>query len=161
MQACLERLKQYLGEHGAAYEVQHHATAYTAQEVAAALGEKGRHVAKVFIAAVDGTLVMFVLPASLRVDLRRVKEYLGAQEVRRAHEDQFRGAFPDCDVGAMPPFGCLYKMQTYLERSLADQPYIVFQAGSHSDAIKLATADYLRIAAPKIAHFTYEMEPAQ
>ncbi len=160
MQACLERLKQYLSDHGVVFETQHHATAYTAQEVAAALGEKGHHVAKVFIADVDGTLVMFVLPAALHVDLRRVKEYLGAQEVRRAHEDQFRSAFPDCEVGAMPPFGNLYKMQTYVERSLADQPYIVFQAGSHGDTIKLATADYLRIASPKIAHFTYEPEPA-
>jgi len=158
MEACLERLKTYLDGHGVKYEVQHHKEAYTVQRVAAEIHETGRHVAKVFIAEVDGKLVMLVLPAHLHVNLERVKEYFGAQEAKRAREEQFGHLFPDCDLGAMPPFGNLYNVPVYLDRALADTPHIVFQAGSHEATLKITTEDYLRIAAPKITHFALETE---
>jgi len=128
--------------------------------VAAEVHEAGRHVAKVFVADVDGKLVMLVLPAHYHVDLDRVREHLGADRVARAREEQFGHLFPDCDLGAMPPFGGLYKAPMYIDQSLASAPDIVFQAGSHTDTIKMATSDYLRIAAPKVFRFALETQPA-
>lgn len=161
MERCLERLRQYLNEHGVKYEVQHHREVYTIQEVAAEVGEKGHHVAKVFIAHADDKPIMLVLAAPDHVDYQRVKDYLGAEHVERAREEEFKRLFPDCDVGAMPPFGNLYHIPVYLERGLSNIPYIVFQAGSHSDTIKMAMEDYLRLAAPKITRFASVPEPAE
>ena len=153
MENCLERLKTYFGEHGVPYEIQQHRTAFTAQKVADTLHEKGRYVAKVFIALVDGKLTMLVLPAPARVDYDRMKDWLGAQQVRAAHEDEFQHLFSDCEVGAMPPFGNLYHLPVYLDRSLADVPHLVFQAGSHRETMKIATADYLRLVSPTVGEF--------
>ena len=159
MESCLERLKQYLSDYGVQYEVRHHREVYTSQEVAAEIGEKGRYVAKVFIAHADGRPIMLVLAAPDHVDYRRVKEYLGAEHVERTHEGQFKQMFPDCDTGAMPPFGGLYKIPVYIDRTLADMPYIVFQAGSHRDTIRIAMSDYLRLVQPKITRFAIAAEP--
>jgi Ala-tRNA(Pro) deacylase len=150
---CLERLQTYFGEHGVAYETQQHRTAFTAQRVADALHEKGRYVVKVFIAWVDGKLVMLVLPAPAHVDYDRVRDWLRAQEVRAAHEDEFEHLFPDCEVGAMPPFGNLYHLPVYLDRSLADVDHLVFQAGTHRETMKIAMADYLRLVSPAVGDF--------
>jgi len=153
METCLNRLEQYFIEQRAYYEVQEHRQAFTIQEVAAALHEKGFHVAKVFMAWADGQLAMLVLPAPAQVDLERVKLLLHAQEVRRAHEAEFAHLFADCDVGAMPPLGHLYNLPIYLDRSLVEQPYLVFQAGSHRVTLKVAMSDYLRLAGPVIGDF--------
>jgi Ala-tRNA(Pro) deacylase len=161
MEKCLDRLKMYLEEHEVKYEVQHHKETYTAQEVAAEVHEKGRFIAKVFIARADGNLKMLVLPAHLHVDYERIKQYTGAEDFRREHEDHFKHLFPDCEVGAMPPFGNLYKIPVYLDRSLAEMPYLVFQAGSHRDTIKIATHDYIKLVNPTIARFALEPEPAE
>ncbi len=160
MATCLERLQQYLGAHGVRYEVQHHREVYTMQEVAAEVREKGRTVAKVFIANADGKPVMLVLAAPDHVDYERVKLYLGAESVERAHEDQFKQWFPDCEVGAMPPFGHLYNVPVYLDRALAQAPHITFQAGSHSDTIRIDMGDYTRLASPKVTRFAISPEPA-
>jgi Ala-tRNA(Pro) deacylase len=153
METCLARLEQYLTENRVYYEVQEHRQAFTIQEVAAALHEKGMHVAKVFIAWADGQLIMLVLPAPARVDLDRVRDMLGATEVRRAHEAEFARLFPDCDVGAMPPLGNLYDVPVYLDNTLADQSTLVFQAGSHRATLKIAMSDYWRLARPKTGDF--------
>jgi Ala-tRNA(Pro) deacylase len=162
METCLNRLEQYFVENRVYYEIQEHRTTYTIQEVAAALHEKGMYVAKVFVAWADGQLVMLVLPAPAHVDLERVKIMLGAAEVRRAREAEFARAFPDCDVGAMPPFGHLYQVPVYLDRTLADQPHIVFQAGSHRTTMKIAMSDYRRLVKPTTGDFALrpEAEPA-
>ncbi len=153
METCLNRLEQYLIDNRVYYEVQEHRQAFTIQEVAAALHEKGLHVAKVFIAWADGQLVMLVLPAPALVDLDRVRVLLNAQEVRRAREAEFAKLFPDCDVGAMPPLGNLYYVPVYLDCTLADQATIVFQAGSHRTTLKVAMSDYWRLVQPKVGDF--------
>ena len=153
METCLARLEQYLTENRVYYEVQEHRQAFTIQEVAAALHEKGLHVAKVFMAWADGQLIMLVLPAPARVDLDRVRDMLGATEVRRAREAEFARLFPDCDVGAMPPLGNLYDVPVYLDDALADQSTLVFQAGSHRTTLKIAMSDYWRLARPKDGRF--------
>jgi Ala-tRNA(Pro) deacylase len=153
MLTCLERLQLLLRERGVEFVLQHHREVFTMQAVAAELHEKGAHVAKVVIAWADGKLVMLVLPTPAHVDFERVRELLNAEVARAAHEPEFKPRFTDCDVGAMPPFGNLYQMPTYLDGSLNRAGEIVIQAGTHRDTIKLATADYVRLAAPIIADF--------
>jgi Ala-tRNA(Pro) deacylase len=106
----------------------------------------------------DGRLVMLVLPAPEYVDLERAKAMLNAQEVRRAREAEFANLFPDCDVGAMPPFGNMYHVPVYIDATLSDQSYIVFQAGSHRKTIKIAMSDYWRLATPTVGHFAIAHE---
>jgi Ala-tRNA(Pro) deacylase len=153
MTTCLDHIQTYLAENGVHAEIEHHYETFTAQSMAAAVHEKGGFVAKVFIAFAEGDLVMFVLPATFRVDLSRAKELLGCETVRRALEAEFSRVFPDCEIGAMPPFGNLYDLPVYLERGLASQPYLVFAAGTHRDTIRMATADYVRLVAPAVADF--------
>lgn len=150
MEACVNRLKQYLTDQHVYFEVQEHRQVYTIQEVAAALHEKGEHVAKVFIASVDGQPVMLVLPAPAQVDLDKVRALLKAKDARRAREFEFAQLFGDCDVGSMPPFGNLYRVPVYLDRSLVEEPYIVFQAGTHHTTMKIAMSDYQQLVKPVI-----------
>ena len=161
METCIDRLEQYFTENRVTYEVEEHRQAFTIQEVAATLHEKGSHVAKVFIARTDGQLIMLVLPAPAHVDFDRVKAMLGAETVQRAREVEFAHLFPDCDVGAMPPFGNFYNVPVYIDRWLATQPAIVFQAGSHRETMKIAMSDYLRLTLPTIGDFAQQAEPAQ
>jgi Ala-tRNA(Pro) deacylase len=148
-----ERLEQYLQEHNVAFEEQHHPTAYTAQEVAAAEHVPGRLVAKCVIAVADGQMVMLVLPAVHQVDMARVAEMLGASEVRLAQEDEFADTFPDCEVGAMPPFGNLYQVPVYVDRSLAEDETIVFPAGTHTETLSMKYADFERLVSPLVGDF--------
>jgi Ala-tRNA(Pro) deacylase len=154
MAACFERLKYFFDENQVRYETQFHREVFTAQAVAAEIHEKGSHVAKVVMAWADGRPTMLVLPASAHVDFDLVRELLGADDVRREREEEFKYLFPDCEVGAMPPFGNLYNVPVYLDRSLAEQPYLVFQAGSHHETMRLAMADYLRLASPTVGEFS-------
>jgi Ala-tRNA(Pro) deacylase len=149
-----ERLEAYLREHGVRYEVIPHAEAFTAQEVAATEHVPGRQFAKVVIAEVDGNTVMLVLPAALRVDLLRLRAALGAKGARLAREEEFASRFPDCEPGAMPPFGNLYGVPVYMDRSLIGQARLVFNACSHRETVALAGADYERLAQPAIIEFT-------
>jgi Ala-tRNA(Pro) deacylase len=153
MEACVDRLKQYLTDQYVHFEVQEHRQVYTMQEVAAVLHEKGEHVAKVFIATVDDKPVMLVLSAPAQVDLDRVRVMLKAKEARRAREFEFAQLFADCDVGTMPPFGHIYQVPVYLDRALVGESHIVFQAGTHHTTMKIAMADYLRLASPVIGDF--------
>lgn len=159
METCIDRLEQYFAEHHIYYEIQEHRTAFTIQEVAGVLHEKGAHVAKVFIARADTKLIMLVLSAHLKVDLDRVQKMLGAHNVQRAREIEFVHLFPDCDVGAMPPFGNFYHVPIYIDKQLAMQPFIVFQAGSHRETMKIATSDYMRLVEPTIGEFAMQPEP--
>lgn len=153
MAACLERLKFYLHENKVPFTVLPHREAFTAQNVAAAIHETGAHFAKVVIAWVDGRLIMLTLPAPAHVDFERVEQMLHAQYARVAREEEFKHLFKDCDVGAMPPFGHLYSVPVYLDRALTQAAEIIFNAGTHQDALKLALTDYLRLETPTIVDF--------
>jgi Ala-tRNA(Pro) deacylase len=101
----------------------------------------------------DASMAMLALPANLRVNLTKAAEALGSREVRLAHEDEFQAAFPDCDVGAMPPFGNLYRLKTYVDESLSDEETIVFNAGTHEDTVHMKYADFERLVQPARASF--------
>jgi Ala-tRNA(Pro) deacylase len=150
---CKEDLEAYLLENKVPFQLQHHAVAYTAQEVAAAEHIPGHMLAKVVMVLGDDKLAMFVLPASARVDLEKVAAILGVKEARLAHEEEFADHFPGCEVGAMPPFGNLYDLPVYVDKSLAEDETIVFEAGTHTDTMSMKYADYQRLAEPNAGEF--------
>ena len=152
---CKERLEAYLRENKVPFQVVHHPLAYTAQEVAAAEHVPGKMLAKVVMVFADGKLVMLALPAPYRVDVNKAAAALGAREVRLAHEEEFAAAFPDCEVGAMPPFGNLYDVPVYADKALAEDKEIVFQAGTHTDTVTMMYADFERLVKPKAAAFAH------
>ena len=151
--ACKERLEQYLQEQNIPYQVQEHPLAYTAQDVAYREHLPGKLVAKVVLVFAESRLVMLVLPAPSRADFARVKHVLGAEQLRLADEGELGLAFPDCEVGAMPPFGNLYHLPVYVERSLAEDETIVFPVGTHTQTMHLKYADFERLVNPIIADF--------
>lgn len=153
---CRERLEQYLHDNGVAYHLYHHAPAYTAQAVAEREHVPNQMVTKVVIAVADGELVMLVVPASRRVDLIKVRELLNASEVRLATEVELAEAFPDCEIGAIPPFGNLYQMPVYVDETLTADPIIFIQPGEHTTALSLSYSDFARLAQPTIASFVAE-----
>jgi Ala-tRNA(Pro) deacylase len=153
--ACKEKLETYLRENRVPFQMQHHPTAYTAQEVAQAERIPGKMVAKVVIVFAGGKTAMLALPAPYRVDLAKAGTLLGAEDVRLAQESEFSAAFPDCEVGAMPPFGNLYGLPVYVDAALAEDETIVFQAGTHTDTMSVTYTDFERLARPKTGQFAY------
>jgi Ala-tRNA(Pro) deacylase len=156
---CRARLEAYLREQRVPFAAQQHRIAYTAQDVAAAEHIPNQIMAKVVIVSADGALVMLVLPTTHRVDLRRIRASLGARELYLVGEQEFAAAFPDCEIGAMPPFGNLYHIPVYVDRRLAEDEMIVFQAGTHTETIRMRYADYARLVQPTtIAFARYRRE---
>jgi Ala-tRNA(Pro) deacylase len=146
----LGKLRELLEGNKVAYSVHSHPEAYTAQKIAALAHIKGRMLVKVVMVKAGDALVMVALPADRRLDLDRVRGVLG-NDVRLATEAEFREAFPGCDVGAMPPFGNLFGMPLYVDRSLEQDEEIVFNAGTHTLTARMALSDYLRLARPHMA----------
>jgi Ala-tRNA(Pro) deacylase len=140
------------------YEVLHHAEAVTAQRIAQAEHVKGRHHAKVVMVKSGDQHLMMVLPADHQIDLEKVGKATG-KAVSLGKEQEFKTLFSDCAIGAMPPFGNLYGLPTYVERSLAEQDYIVFEAGTHTDAIKMSYRDYEKIVKPKVNDLAIKLQP--
>ncbi|HXX38475.1 MAG TPA: YbaK/EbsC family protein [bacterium] len=151
--ACVDRLCDYLREQGVAHTVSHHAARYTAQELAQVEHVPGRLVAKVVVVLADGAPHMVVLPATMKVDTVSVEAETGAQYVRLAHENEFEHIFPDCEVGAMPPFGQLYGVPVLVDSALTRDPVILFNAGTHQDVITMSYVDFERLVKPRIGRF--------
>jgi Ala-tRNA(Pro) deacylase len=152
---CKERLERYFHDAQVPFEEQEHRVAYTAQRVAAAEHVAGKFVAKVVVLIADGQPVMVTLPATMRVDLTRIAAMLRAKSVRLAEEDEFATIFPDCELGAMPPFGNFYGVPVYVDRALAEDEQIIFPAGTHTDTMSIAYADFARLVRPTVGAFAY------
>jgi Ala-tRNA(Pro) deacylase len=150
---CKDRLEGYLRENRVSFEAQHHPRAVAAQEVAASEHVPGKMLAKTVMVLADEEMAMLALPASYQVDLEKAAAALGAGEVRLAEEEEFEGTFPDCEVGAMPPFGNLYSVSVYVEETLAEDETIVFRAGTHTDTMSVRYADFERLVEPTVAEF--------
>ena len=142
------RLKEFLDKEHVKYVTIGHSPAYTAQEIAALTHTPGKELAKTVIVKVDGELTMVVLPASEKVRLNHLRQTLGTENVELASEDEFKGAFPDCETGAMPPFGNLYGMNVFVAQELREDNEIAFNAGSHDELIRLSYAEYERLVHP-------------
>jgi Ala-tRNA(Pro) deacylase len=145
---CKNRLEQYLRERQVTYELQHHPLAYTAQHIAAAEHVPGKELAKTVIVISDDRTVMVVVPGTRNVQVSRLATALGVSSARLAEEKEFEALFPDCEVGAMPPFGNLYGMDVYVDRTLAEDERVVFRAGTHTDTMRIKYADFARLAQP-------------
>jgi Ala-tRNA(Pro) deacylase len=154
----LDRLRRFLDEHDVAYELRVHPVAFTAQELAAAEHVPGAVVAKVVIAFVEDEMVMLVLSATRSVDLWAFGVLVGGRPFRIAHEEEFTPRFPDCDAGAMPPFGNLYDVPVYVDDGLIAHDRVVFHAGTHDRTIDLAVADFRRLVEPVVASFSASIE---
>jgi len=150
----VKKLKQFLDENQVKYVCITHSKAYTAQEVAASAHVPGRVMAKVVIVELDGVMAMAVLPANRKIVLQDLRDVTGSEQVRFATEQVFQSRFPDCEIGAMPPFGNLYGMEVFVAESLAGNPEIAFNAGLHEEIIKLAYADFERLVKPNVMSFT-------
>jgi Ala-tRNA(Pro) deacylase len=150
---CLARLEAFLRDNKVPFQIQHHPVAYTAQQLAASEHIPGRMVAKSVIAFLDGQMAMLVLPGPRKVDFARAEALLGAKEARLAHELEFAARFPDCDVGAMPPFGNMYGLPVYVDKSLAADERIVFAAGTHTDTVTMTFTDFVSLAQPTVVDF--------
>lgn len=150
----LKRLKDYLDENKVKYVKITHSRAYTAQEIAASVHIPGKELAKTVIVKVDDGFAMVVLPASRKINFDRLKSVVGNDDIRLAEEDEFKGLFPDCEVGAMPPFGNLYKLPVYVATALAEDKEIAFNAGTHTDIIKISYSDFEKLVKPTIGTFS-------
>ncbi len=124
--------------------------------MAAVEHEPGKSVAKPVIVKADGKFVMCVLAASCKIDLQTLKKQLGSKKAQLAAEDEIAQIFDDCEIGAEPPFGSLYDLQTIMDKALEADDHILFQAGTHQKAIRMAMADYIRLVKPKIMEFSYQ-----
>jgi Ala-tRNA(Pro) deacylase len=144
---------KYLKANKIRFETRHHSARFTAQEVAAAEHVSGEEVAKTVIVKAGERFAMFVLPATFVLEMSKVRRLLGANDLRLATEEEMSQLFPDAQVGAEPPLGSEYGMDTYVEEHLAADPEILIPAGTHEDCVLVAWKDYERLARPKVAAF--------
>jgi len=151
------RLHHFLDERHVMYETLTHDRTVTAQETANAAQIGSRHFAKTVMIKVDGTLAMLVMPAAYRTDLARLSRALDGAAVELAAETDFRDAFPDCELGAMPPFGNLYGVPVYADARLSSEEEIAFNAGTHTDLVRMPYAEFERLAKPRMLHLAQVM----
>lgn len=149
------RLEQFLHEQHTSYETIHHARAVTAQETAASAHIRGSLLAKTVMVNIDGRLAMVVLPAARRVHFGRLRQATGAIAAELATESEFRDLFPDCEVGAMPPFGNLYGIEVYVDESLVTDADIAFNAGTHTEVMRMPYREFERLVAPHHVHMMH------
>lgn len=149
------KLKEFLDSQKVKYVTISHSAAYTAQEVAASAHVRGKDMAKTVMVTLDGKMAMAVIPASRKVGFDLLRKVSGAEDVQLASERAFCDIFPGCEVGAMPPFGNLYGMDVYVSKLLADDEEIVFNAGSHTELIRLAFQDFIRIVKPTVERIAF------
>lgn len=153
---ALLRILQHLDREGVPYSLISHPPAFSAQKVAAAAHVRGREMAKIVMVKVDGKLAMCVVPADRTLNLEQLRVATGADEAALASELEFKDRFPDCEGGAMPPFGNLYGLPVFVADTLARLEHIAFNAGNHREIIRLRCADFFRLVQPRILELTLE-----
>ena len=152
----VNKLKTFLDENYIKYVSIKHSSAFTAQEIASSAHVSGNEFAKTVMINIGKEMAMAVLPASYKVDFDKLNKIFGKEKVELAGEAEFKYRFPDCEVGAMPPFGNLYDMETYVAEVLAEDEEIAFNAGSHSEIIKMRYEDFKRLVQPKVLRFSWK-----
>ena len=149
----VKKLKEFLDSNKIEYITINHSLAYTAQRIAASAHIPGKEVAKTVIIKADEKLIMAVLPASCKINMELLKDSINAKQIEIAQEKDFGLLFPECEVGAMPPFGKLYGMEVYVAEKLTMDEEIAFNAGTHRELIKLAYIDFERLVKPRPIRF--------
>lgn len=151
----LKKLMEHLDGNKVKYVVISHSTAFTAQDVAQSAHIPGKEVAKSVVVWMDGTMALAVLPASHMIDFSLLKEVTGAKNVELASESEFKDRFPECEIGAMPPFGNLFNMRVIASSSLSEDKEIAFNAGSHREMVKMPYVEFEKLVQPTVASFTF------
>jgi Ala-tRNA(Pro) deacylase len=146
-------IHEFLREAHVPYTIVPHRPAFTAQEEAAATHVPGWNWAKVVVCVVDGEPIEAVLPAPLQIDFDRLLELTGGSRIRLAQEEELIRFFPECEAGAMPPFGPLYGQAVFVDLALASEPEIVFNAGTHTEAIAMRWTDFAKSVRPLVGQF--------
>ena len=154
----LRKLREFLDRHEVKYFVVSHSPAYTAQEIAAAAHVPGKELAKTVIVTMNGNLAMAVLPASHHLDFEQLRQISGVQQVELAGEQEFADIFPDCETGAMPPFGNLYGMAVYVSEELEADDDIAFNAGAHTELLRLSYESYKKLVKPVVGKLSFPMK---
>jgi Ala-tRNA(Pro) deacylase len=150
---ALKRLTELLDQAHVRYAVIRHSPAYTAQEVAESVHIPGKQFAKTVILEIDGKLAMAVVPATTPVHTEMLRRAIGARNVVIAAEQDFKPKFPDCEPGAMPPFGNLYGLTVFVSQRLAEDEQICFNAGTHHEVLRMPYQDFERLVKPVPANF--------
>jgi Ala-tRNA(Pro) deacylase len=150
---ALASLTEYLDTHNIAYVVISHSPAYTAQGVAGLAHIPGKELAKTVIVKLDGKMAIAVIPAKFHIDLLLLRNATNAKSVALASEDEFKDRFPECETGAMPPFGNLFSLDVLADDSLEKDKEIAFNAGTHRELIRITWEDFKRLAKPKVIRF--------
>lgn len=153
-----KRLKEFLDANNIKYVTISHSRAFTAQETATSAHVPVKELAKTVMVKINGKMAMAVLPASDKIDFELLKDVAGSKKVELASEKEFKDLFPECEVGAMPPFGNLYGMDVFVAENLAGDEEIAFNAGSHRELVKMAYKDFETLAKPKVTKFSVEMK---
>lgn len=144
------KVKQFLDSNNIKYLSIKHSPSYTAQEIAASAHVPGKIMAKTVIVKLDGTMAMVVEPANHKVNFDHLKKSSGAKDVALASESEFQDRFPECELGAMPPFGNLYGMDVFIVDSLTSDDQILFNAGTHTELIKMSYKDFEKLVSPRV-----------
>ena len=150
----LKKLRDFLDSKNIKYVTIEHSRAYTANEIAATAHIPGKELAKTVMVKIDGKMTMTVLPASCKVNFELLQEAAGASNVELSSEQEFKDMFPGCEIGAMPPFGNLYGMEVLVDKSLCEDEEIAFNAGSHTELIRLSYKDFEGLVKPKVVKFS-------
>jgi len=146
----MSTITEYLDSNDIVYSMVEHATAYTAQQTAQAAHIPGRELAKTLVIKLDGKLALVVLPADVHLDIEAIAAETGAKEVELAREHEFADRFSQCELGAMPPFGNIYNMDTYVGKSLAKDEEIAFNACNHTELVRMKYKDWELLVHPKV-----------
>jgi Ala-tRNA(Pro) deacylase len=154
----VKRLKEFLDSHNMKYVTISHSRAFTAQETATSAHIPRKELAKTVMVKADGKMAMAVLPASYKVDFDLLKKATGSGKIEIADEEEFKGLFPGCEVGAMPPFGNLYGMDVFVAKSLTEDEEIAFNAGSHRELVRMAYKDFEGLVKPRVLKFSVEIK---
>ncbi len=150
----MTKLRAFLDEEKVRYVSIRHSEAFTALEIAASAHISGKEMVKTVMIKVDGKMAMAVLPANEKVDLAKLREMTAADSVEIATELEFGDLFPGCELGAMPPFGNLWGMRVFAAPSLGTHDKIAFNAGSHTELLKMDYTDFERLVKPEVAEFS-------
>ena len=145
------KLIEHLNREGIQYDILPHTVTYTAQETAASIHTTGKEVAKAVIVTDGRQYAMAVLEAPQHLDLGKFARVSGMDEPRLATETEIRNLFSDCEVGAMPPFGSLYGITTWVDSSLDQDEHISFDGGSHYEVMRISYEDFKNLVKPRAA----------
>lgn len=153
-----KKLKDFLDSHNIRYITISHSRAFTAEETAVSAHIPRKELAKTVMVKIDRKMAMAILPASDKLDLDLLKKETGAKQVEISGEKEFKGLFPDCEVGAMPPFGNLYGMDVFVAKSLTEDREIAFNAGSRRELVRLAYKDFEQLVKPRVVKISVEIK---